>query len=391
MILIDSLLIAISIFIFLILVFPFLLNFVRIFTRKRPILVPSKNKKNFACIITAYKDLDFSKGLIEDLQNQDFERFSIYLVADRCTPDKTLFNEDRLFTFYPDKPIDSKTGSLKLACEQLSAEHDTILVFDPDNRVSTDYLSKLNDFMGLGYLAVQSKRTALNLNTVYACLDSAGEIYKNFVERYLPFQLGSSATIAGSGMAIDRELFREYLDLEELKNQNKVILGEDKVLQNFLLMKNHVIAFADKIIVLDAKITASEQVKRQRARWIGAYFENLKIALLIALKGVVRWNRNQFIIAICAIIPPLFLMVMASVFIALALLPIKPLLSALLFVGLLLFGMNFLYSLIYEKADNRIWRALWKLPLFLYQQMKSLFLLKIVKKDFLTTEHQKTS
>ena len=83
--------------------------------------------------------------------------------------------------------------------------------------LTPNFLAETNRYANAGYLAIQGQRTAKNLDTVYACADSIGEFYKNYVERLAPSLLGSSSVISGSGMAIERELYQSYLDSPEIQ------------------------------------------------------------------------------------------------------------------------------------------------------------------------------
>jgi hypothetical protein len=48
----------------------------------------------------------------------------------------------------------------------------------------------------MGFAAVQGERKAKNLDTTYACLDAARDIYYHFYDGKLLFHIGSSATLA---------------------------------------------------------------------------------------------------------------------------------------------------------------------------------------------------
>ena len=100
-----------------------------------------------------------------------------------------------------------------------------------------EFLENIKVGINAGYDCVQGERTAKNLDSVYACLDAAGEYYKNFTDRLAPFSIGSSAVIAGSGMSIAYDLYLGYLDspgIREGHQRGKKMLQEDKILQNFL-------------------------------------------------------------------------------------------------------------------------------------------------------------
>src|SRR5690606_4912037 len=126
-----------------------------------------------------------------------------------------------------------KVKSFIFGIKNFHRQHEAVLILDPDNLGHPDFLSEINNFFDFGYTAVQGRRTAKNLDSVYACMDATGEIYFNYTQKYVPYLLKSSANIAGSGMAIEYNLFLDYLNNPLIVNNlDKVIVAEDKILQN---------------------------------------------------------------------------------------------------------------------------------------------------------------
>ena len=81
------------------------------------------------------------------------------------------------------------------------------------------------------------------------------------VDGKILFKSGSSATLAGSGMAFKSDLYSSFL------KQNKVSgAGFDKVLQAWLLNQNLRIAFNEKAVVYDEKTSHSDQLVKQRPK-----------------------------------------------------------------------------------------------------------------------------
>jgi hypothetical protein len=61
--------------------------------------------------------------------------------------------------------------------------------------VEPEYLHELDRYFNAGFSAVQGIREAKNLNTTYACLDAARDIYYHFYDGKILFGIGSSATL----------------------------------------------------------------------------------------------------------------------------------------------------------------------------------------------------
>ncbi|MCC7244755.1 MAG: hypothetical protein IT269_03670, partial [Saprospiraceae bacterium] len=69
--------------------YPFLtIMMAQLFGKERvaPVFSPEKTF-DFACVITAYRNADIARPLIQSLLLQSHPKFKVYLVADECPPD----------------------------------------------------------------------------------------------------------------------------------------------------------------------------------------------------------------------------------------------------------------------------------------------------------------
>ncbi len=376
------------------LIFPFLEVVLSRFTKVSQTPKPSK-EVDFACIITAYKNVEITIPLVHSLLDQNYNRFAVYLVADACDTATWDIVNDRLVVLRPDPPLNLKAKSIIHAVEQFRRDHDYIVIFDADNLAHPNFLAEINKYANQGHKAIQGQRTAKNLNSLYACADATGEFYKNYIERYLPPLLGSSSVISGSGMAIERELYKDYLygaEIQKGKERWKKMLQEDKILQNHILDRNERIVFAWHAVIYDEKVTTGQAAETQRSRWLYSYFQNIPNALRIIRKGVARFSFNQFWFGVITIAPPLFLQVLVALILIMLGFWIAPLWSFLLFLGLLIFSANVLLTLYLSNVPGEIWRALWGVPLFVFKQFTALFKMRDPNKHFKHSEHdQKVS
>lgn len=377
------------------LVFPFVVVVLSLLRGKPTLKVAPKGivkQHHFACIITAYKQYDIALPLIQSLLRQTHSNLSIYLVADACTDVQLDTTDLRVRLLCPPTPLNGKVRSMQYALDNLIETPDYVVIFDPDNLADSNLLSIFNDYVNAGYVAIQGKRTAKNLDTIYACADATGEIYKNYIERQVPYTLGSSATIAGSGMAIRFDLFNNFLQsstIQQYLHKNQVIVAEDKILQNEIVKNGTVIAYANTAIIYDEKVSNAQQVTRQRTRWLYAYFQNIGNSIKFLLLGITKLNVNQLLFGIFAVYPPLFLLLFAAMLLTL----IDLFVSwqwLLIMVGCIgIFGGTILWTLYLSNAPKAVWKALWGLPFFVLSQVKALFNIRQAQHDFLTTQHTK--
>src|SRR5690606_21574777 len=133
--------------------------------------------------------------------------------------------------------------------------HERLTIIDSDNLVDPEYLNRLNEAFGKGFIAVQGVRKPENLDTVYAQLDAARDIYYHFYDGKILFGAGSSATLAGSGMAFTTALYRESLEHLDITGA-----GFDKVLQAAIVKRGNRIAYQEAAIVYDKKTSQAGQL-----------------------------------------------------------------------------------------------------------------------------------
>lgn len=377
------------------LLFPMVMNTLAVF---RSVRWPSPKVKpgHLACIITAYKEIDSALPLVESLLNQQHPSYRIYLVADDCPNPGSdwydVLHDPRFTLFRPEQPLGSKVRSLKYARDRFLTSHDAIVVFDPDNLATPDFLTKLDEVLRAGFFAVQGRRAAKNLDSSLAVADATGELYKNFIEREVPTRLGSSATIAGSGMAVNTLVFDAYLASSRIANplsKGHVIPAEDKILQNFLVGQGLRIPFRWDAVLYDEKVETAAQVERQRTRWTYSYFENIRYALAALLRGLTRADWNALLFGCYTLIPPVFLLGLGAAILVVVNLWFNTALSLALLLAGMLYVSNIAWSLYLAKAPPVVWQTLSGLPLFAWNQLRSLSRLGNARQDFLVTEKRR--
>lgn len=347
---------------------------------------------DYACIITAYKNAGIAKPLVQSLLAQTHRQYHIYLVADECPAFDFGIEDIRFTLLYPDPPLRLKVKSIEYAMARFVRPHEYTVVFDADNLAHPDFLKELNPYVASGYRCIQGQRTAKNLDTNYAALDSLGEHYKNYLERYLPWLLGGSAVISGSGMATETTLYQAYIDSPEItsgKERWKKMLQEDKILQNFLLFQDCRIAYARRAIVYDEKVDSGSAVQTQRSRWLFSYFQNLPNSGGLLLRGLLRGSWNQCYFGFVTLALPMFIQVGVAGLLVAAGYWLAPQWSLALCGALCIFALNVPLILYLDEAPEPVWKALRRVPFFIWRQVLGLLKMSDPNKNFKHTEHKK--
>jgi cellulose synthase/poly-beta-1,6-N-acetylglucosamine synthase-like glycosyltransferase len=201
--------------------------------------------------------------------------------------------------------------------------------------------------------------------------------------------VGSSATIAGSGMAIRKERFLAFLESKKVTSKLKEgpILGEDKMLQNFTVLNGGRVAFEPEAIVFDEKLVSGKQVERQRTRWINTYFENIGDAFRLIWKGITRLRWNALVLGVISIKPPLFMLAGSAVIMAILGAFIDLRIPLMLISALILFVLFFIFAAWRSPHSQNVLKSIRGVPKFIWFQVRALLQTGKYRKDFLATDN----
>ena len=343
---------------------------------------PVKSESDYAVIVTAYEQVTHIPEVVNSILALNYKNFLVYVVADKCDITGLSFDDERVIILRPEQTLAGNTRSHFYAIRNFKRDHERLTIIDSDNLVHPEYLNELDHYFDIGFLAVQGVRKAKNLDTTYARLDGARDIYYHFYDGEMLFKAGSSATLAGSGMAFSTALYRECLEDHDVSGA-----GFDKVLQSAIVGLNRRIAFADKAIVYDEKTSRADQLVNQRARWINTWFKYFTYGFVLVGKGIKRDSWNQFLFGMVLLRPPLFIFLLLSLFCLTINLFVSPVLAALWIIGFLLFILGFYLALLKSDTDSRIYKSLIGIPRFIFFQVISLLKAKGANKRSVATTH----
>ena len=349
------------------LVLPIILYLLYSVKSRKQVLLSAPAEADYAIIVTAYEWLTAIPDVVNSLLKLNYSNYLIYVVADKCDVSGLHFEDERVIILRPEETLAGNVRSHFYAINRFKRPHERLTIIDSDNLVEPEYLNELNKLFNQGFEAVQGIREAKNLDTTYACLDAARDIYYHYYDGKILFSVGSSATLAGSGMAFTTQLYRSCLE-----HLNVSGAGFDKVLQAGILGQNKRIAFTGKAIVWDEKTTHSDQLVKQRARWINTWFKYFGYGFTLLLKSVKNFSLNQFLFGLILLRPPLFIFLILAVFCMLVNIFISWLGVALWLSGFLLFVLGFYLALAKSDTDKRIYQSLVNIPKFIYFQIISL-------------------
>jgi cellulose synthase/poly-beta-1,6-N-acetylglucosamine synthase-like glycosyltransferase len=380
MVFVSYLWIALQVLIGYNLVLPFLLYLISTVKKEKPLATDlfTPGDADYGIIVTAYEQVTAIPDVVNSLLKLNYQNYLIYVVADKCDVSSLHFEDERVIILRPEETLSSNTRSHFYAINRFKRPHSRLTIIDSDNLTDPEYLNQLDLYFAAGYQAVQGVRDAKNLNTTYARLDAARDIYYHFYDGKILFGVGSSATLAGSGMAFNTQLYRDCLEHLDVTGA-----GFDKVLQHAILSRNLRIAFAEHAVVYDEKTTQSDQLVKQRSRWINTWFRYFSLGFGLLFKG--SWN--QFLFGLVLLRPPLFIFLILSAFFMVANVFISATAVIIWLLAFIIFVLGFYLSLAKSDTDKRIYQSLVNIPKFIFYQVLSLLKVRKANKHSVATTH----
>lgn len=227
--------------------------------------------RKIAVLVPAYKEDTVILDSVRANLRQDYpkDQFDIIVIADQFQPHTLAALAELPVRVLPVSfAVSTVTRALCAALDSLPDNaYDLVVVADADNHLAPDFLSRVNAAFANGWWAIQGHRVAKNLDTRVALLDAVSEEINNHITRKGYRAAGLSATIIGSGMAVDLGLMKAAM------SGLTTIGGFDKELAMKLAIGGHKIGYLEQAFVYDEKVAKRAIFEQQRTRWIAAQWQ----------------------------------------------------------------------------------------------------------------------
>lgn len=352
--------------------------------RPQPPYPPARRQRRFVTLIPAYKADAVILRTAEAALEQDYPRelHRVVVIADRLRSETLAeLRKLPLTLLEPVFEKSSKARALNFAVDNLGPDAaDAVAILDADNLAGPDFTARLNEVFDAGVEAVQVHRTAKNRDTDTAVLDAASEEINNAIFRRGHVALGFSSALIGSGMAFDYAWFCRNIP-------RCTTSGEDKELEALLLSQGIFIEYLDDVRVLDEKVQAEGAYYNQRRRWIAAQFYALAAAVRELPGALARgnWDFCDKLLQWC--MPPRMLLLGLIPLWTAAITVLDPAASVKWWVTLLVLLFALAVALPDEQTDERLGRALRRMPVLFLLTLRNLFRLGGTKDTFIHTRH----
>ena len=240
---------------------------------KNKVKFKETDKKNYFCILIAARNEEMVIGnLIESLLKSNYpqNKYEILVIPNNCT-DHTKEVSENAGAKVLECTVKTKTKGdvLKFAFEKLkdNKKIDAYIIFDADNVVHPDFLTRMNECIESGFNVAEGFRDAKNPNDnwISGCY-AVFYLYQNIFFNHSRMSIGGSSSINGTGFMIKKDLIdREGFDT--------YTLTEDCEFTGQCALRKERIAFVENAITYDEYPTKFDPSWKQRKRWSSGVME----------------------------------------------------------------------------------------------------------------------
>ncbi|MBP5339110.1 MAG: glycosyltransferase family 2 protein [Prevotella sp.] len=267
----------------------FLFSLASLLPRRRVSQPSPINSQRFLVLFPAYHEDAVIVNSVGTFLKQDYptELYHITVISDHMSEETNKrLSALPITLLQPTFEKSSKAKALQYAIQQtLDFRHqiyDYVIILDADNIVEADFLSKLSQVANPRE-AIQCHRTAKNADNDIAALDGISEEINNSIFRRGHNRIGMSSALIGSGMCFDYEWFKS-----NVSHLDSAV--EDRELEALLLRQRIFIRYAEDILVMDEKVSSSDNFQRQRLRWMTGQVQTLFRMLPFLPKALITFN-----------------------------------------------------------------------------------------------------
>ncbi|MBO5281388.1 MAG: glycosyltransferase family 2 protein [Clostridia bacterium] len=253
----------------------------------------AENLHKYAVVISARNESSVIGNLIESIKMQDYpeELVTVFVVADNCDDNTAEIARARGAVCYErfDKEHATKGFALQFLFKQIERDYgiesfEGYFVFDADNLLKRDFISRMNDAFDSGERIITSYRNTKNLDDN---LIAAG--YALHWLRTARFEsrgrslLNFSTRLQGTGYLVASDLLKD--------GWNHTSLTEDREFSTVAAVKGVRISYQHMAEFYDEQPTNLKIVWRQRTRWAKGHLYAFTHCFRDLMRGIVKHKK----------------------------------------------------------------------------------------------------
>lgn len=253
------------------------------FKPKRFRIKPYRPKNKFAVIIAARNEEAVVGNLVRSLLNSNYpdKLYDVYVAVNNTTDNTSgVASSAGAKIIDVKEKVKSKGEVLRYVFKELKSDKsiDAYIIFDADNIVHPDFLSRMNDAICSGYNVAEGFRDSKNMADNWISGGTSLFYYmQNFFWNKARMTLNASASINGTGFMITKKRIDE-------KGFDTKTLTEDMEYTGLCALDNEPIAFVEGAITYDEQPVDFEASWKQRTRWSVGCFQCMKLYSIKLLK-----------------------------------------------------------------------------------------------------------
>lgn len=236
------------------------------FTRK---FKPAKKKHKYAICIAARNEKYVIGNLLDSISKQDYpkELLTVFVVADNCTDNTAEIVREHGAICYErfDDVHKTKGYALEYLFDKIEEDYgrmsfDGYFIFDADNLLKSDYISKMNDAFDSGEKIITSYRNTKNFDENWIASTYALHWIRSIRTNHRARSVLRLATnIQGTGFLFTNEIVRD--------GWHYTSLTEDRALTADAVAQGYRISYQDEAEFFDEQPVSLKVALRQRLRW----------------------------------------------------------------------------------------------------------------------------
>lgn len=249
-----------------------------------------KPKTKFKILVACRNEETVIASLIESIKSQNYPKdmYELCVIPNNCTDNTRQIALDlgaRIIDCYSE--CNCKGDALRHAFDKMKNEHfDAYIVFDADNVVHPNFLTRMNDTLQAGYKVAQGYRDSKNPKDNW--ISGSYSIYywmQNFFFNRARMNVKASATINGTGFMVKKEIVDNY-------GFDTLTLTEDIEFTAQCAINNIQIGFIEDAVTYDEQPVSWVASWKQRKRWSTGAHKCLKLYGAKLIKSFVK-NKNM--------------------------------------------------------------------------------------------------
>ena len=242
---------------------------------KMKLIENHKPKHKIAVLIASRNEETVIGSLVKSLIKQDYPKklYDIFVIPNNCTDDtEGAAKKAGAKIIKCTVPVKSKGEVLHFVFDKMkNDDYDAYIIFDADNVVASNYVTRMNDALCEGYKVAQGFRDSKNAGDNW--LSGSYSIFywiQNFFFNKARMQMGGSSSINGTGFMVKKSVIDEF-------GFDTVSLTEDVEFTAQCALNHIKIVFVEDALTYDEQPVDFNASWKQRKRWSMGILQCLKV------------------------------------------------------------------------------------------------------------------